>query len=74
MPFIGILTNLYTAIYELAGNKDQSRSAATDAAQSLSPDLSKLNQMLDKSTAQAASALSTEEVKMEEGTEDLGAG
>lgn len=70
VPFISILTNLYNAISELsssgknsstAGRDDwESRLTAVTAAQNLSPDLSRLNDILN---SQAAAHLVEEEVK-----------
>ena len=68
VPFISILTNLYNAISELSspansttGRDDwESRLTAVTAAQNLSPDLSRLNDILN---SKAAAHLDEEEVK-----------
>ncbi len=65
MPFISILTNLYNAISVLTSGKDDqgARLTAVNAAASLSPDLSRLNDILN---SQAAAHLVEEEVKEQE--------
>lgn len=62
VPFISILTNLYNAISVLTSGKDdwEARLTAVNAAASLSPDLSRLNDILN---SQAAAHLVEEEVK-----------
>ena len=51
VPFIGILTNLYTSITELTpGSEDRAKATAIQAAMSLSPDLTHFDEMLRNSS------------------------
>ena len=54
VPFIGILTNLYTAISEVSpGGEDRAKATAIQAAMSLSPDLNRFNELLRNSSPAA---------------------
>ena len=63
VPFIGILTNLYSSITELTpGGEDRAKATAIQAAMSLSPDLTRFNEMLrNSSPADAFSAAQEQE-------------
>lgn len=62
MPFIGILTNLYSAINEVTpGGEDRAKATAIQAAMSLSPDLNRFNEMLRNSSPPDAFANATHE-------------
>ena len=69
MPFIGILTNLYQAISDLSSSGGQKGSGLSSAAESLSPDLSRLSDLLVK---QAVARMEDEEVKGERDDESNG--
>ena len=63
VPFIGILTNLYTAISEVSPtSEDRAKATAIQAAMSLSPDLNRYNELLRNANV-AGATLEQEERK-----------
>ena len=68
VPFIGILTNLYTAISEVApGGEDRAKATAIQAAMSLSPDLNRFNEILRNSSPPDAFASASHEQEERKG-------